>query len=445
MQSKGWSSFFLFLLGLGSATKIFFLGTIALSEIVIFFIAPCLFLRYWVRMRREGILSFIYMLTFLIAGLFASALWNHAPFTFTLKQFAVFYGFFAYFVVFYCLLHDNFKGLGWFFFGAFISGIITVWAFNPTAEVSSTGFAYVANAETEDIIHGPLFWIGKVRGVGQLPIIAAYLKTPIAYSVITPVLFVAFAMLTTVTGRAQSMCVLIGGVMMLIGRKSRRSMSKISRHFWVLMTAGAITLFCYKIVYSYAAGNGYLGDAARDKYEHQTTRGKGAISMLVAGRTEFFIALTAIVDHPLIGFGPRAEDTKGYTEKFLLKYGTDTDIAGYYYYLLRYASQGLRTQMPTHSHIMAAWVWCGLPGLLFWLWVLFAMYKHIRYCSAVIPQWYGYFALTIPSALWSIFFNPVSSRHAIPLLMVCMLFAQAIRQGRMSLPYEMEMEARKHD
>ena len=86
MRGKGWSSFLLFVLGLGSATKIFFLGTIALSELVIFFIAPFLFLRHWHRMRREGFHSFIYMLTFLIAGLFASAVWNHASFTFTLKS-----------------------------------------------------------------------------------------------------------------------------------------------------------------------------------------------------------------------------------------------------------------------------------------------------------------------------------------------------------------------
>ena len=445
MQGKGWSSFLLFLLGLGSATKIFFLGTIAFSELAIFFIAPVLLLKYWYRMKREGFLPFLYMMAFMIGGMFISAHWNHSPFTFALKLFAVFYGMFAFYIVFYVLLHDNFKGIGWFFLGSFISGIITIWAFNPTADVSTAGFVYIGNAEAESVIQGQLFWIGKVRGLGQLPIFAAYLKTPLAYSIVTPILFVAFAMLNTVTGRAQSMCVLISGVMIFIGRKSRRTMQNIGKHFWLGMIAGIIVLFTYKTVYSYAAGNGYLGEAARSKYEHQTERGKGVVSMLVAGRSGFFIALSAIVDHPIIGFGPRAPDKRGYTEKFLLKYGTDQDILGYAIASRRNAALGLVHSIPTHSHIMAAWVWCGLPGLIFFLWILYVFFRHLSHYASAVPQWYGYFAVTIPSMAWSIFFNPFVSRSALPLLMVLIFYAKAVGDGRMRLPFELEIEARKYD
>ena len=439
------SSFLLFLLGLGCATKIYFVGTIAFSELVIFFIAPLLMLKYWYRMRIEGFLPFLYMLAFMTSGLFVSSAWNHSPLPFIIKLFAVFYGMFAYYVVFYVLIHDNFKGIGWFFLGAFISGIITIWAFNPHADVSSTGFAYIGNAAAEDVIRGPLFWIGKVRGLGQLPIAAAYLKTPLTYSVVTPILFVVFAMLTTITGRAQSMCVLMSGAMILIGRKGRRSMQTIGNHVWSFMIVGMVVLLTYKMVYSYAAENGHLGEAARSKYEHQTDRGKGAISMLVSGRTEFFIALSAIVDHPIIGFGPRALDTKGYAESFLIKYGTEQDMLGYYISLQRLASLGLVRSIPTHSHIMAAWLWCGLPGLIFFLWVLYVIFKHIKHYVSVVPQWFGYFALTIPSMVWGIFFNPFVSRSALPLLMVLIFYAKAVGDGKMLLPYELEVEARKYD
>ena len=444
-KNNKYSSLLLFLLGLGSATKIFFLGTLAISELVIFFVAPILFACRFSRMRAEGFMTFLYMLAFMTCGLLASSWWNDSPMPFVVKQFAVFYGFFAYYVVFYALLRDNFNGIGWFFLGLFFSGIITIWAFNPTAQVSSSGFAFVAESEAEEIIQGPLFWIGKVRGLGQLPIFAAYLKTPLAYSIVTPILFVAFAMFTTVSGRAQSMCVLVGGAMMLLGRKSRATMQGIGRHFWTFMAAGVLVLFCYKAVYSYAAREGILGEAAQNKYLHQTDQGTGIVKMLVAGRTEFFIALTAIVDHPIIGFGPRAEDKKGYAGNFLLKYGTASDISSYYYYERNYLGRGMVASIPTHSHIMAGWVWCGLPGLVFFLWMLYTIYQHLRFYSACIPQWFGYFALTIPSMIWSIFFNPFGARYTIPLLMVCIHFARAIGRGRLQLPYEMEMEARKHD
>ena len=444
-KSTTLSSLLLFLLGLGSVTKIFFIGTISFSELVIFFVAPILLLRHWRRMRREGFVKFLYMMAFMVGGMFLSARWNHSPFAYVLKLFAVFYGMFAFYVVFYCLLHDNFKGIGWFFLGSFISGVITIWFFNPTADVSDTGFVQIANADAEMVIRGPLFWIGKVRGIGELPIIAVYLKTPLAYSVITPILFVAFALLTSSSGRAQSMCAIVGCAMMIIGTKSRKKMRNIGRHFVVFMILGIVALFAYKMVYSYAATNGYLGLDAQNKYEQQTGRGKDALSMLIAGRTEFFIALTAVMDHPIIGLGPRAEDYNGYTEKFLLKYGTDQDIIAYRYYRNIAAIHGVRMNIPTHSHIMAAWLWCGIPGLIFFVWVIYVIYQHIRRYSATIPQWYGYFAMSIPTVLWNIFFNPFGARSVLPLLMVCLFFAKAIGDGKMHLPYKLEIEARKYD
>ena len=439
------SSFLLFLLGLGSATKVFFLGTIAFSELAIFFIVPFLYLKHWGRMKAEGFLPFIYMLALLIGGMFISTCWNHTPFRFAFKLFATFYGWVAFYVVFYCLIHDNFKGIGWFFLGCFISGIITIWAFNPTADVSSSGFVYIGEADAETVIRGPLFWIGKVRGLGQLPIMAEYLKTPLAYSILTPILFTAFAMFATITGRAQSMCVLVSGIMIFIGRKSRRNMVSIGRHFWIFMVAGMVVLFTYKMVYSFMASNGYLGEGARSKYEHQTERGKGALSMLVAGRAGFFIALSAIADHPIIGFGPRASDTHGYTEKFIYKYGSEQEIIGYAISLRRNLALGLERTIPAHSHIMGAWLACGLPGLIFFLWVLYVIYRHLKRYSSAVPQWYGYFAMTIPTMVWSIFFNPFGARYSLPLFMVLLLYAKAVGDGKIRLPLELEIEARKYD
>ena len=445
MLGKGKSSFLLFLLGLGCATKVYFLGTIAFSELAIFFISPLLLLKYWDRMRQEGFLLFIYMLGFMTMGMFISAYFNHSPFPYILKLFAVFYGMFAYYVIFYILLHDNLKGIGWFFLGSFLSGIITIWAFNPTANVYASGFAYIGNAEAESVIQGPLFWIGKVRGLGQLPILAAYLKTPIVYSIITPILFVAFAMMFSVSGRAQSMCVLVSGVMIFIGRKSRRRMKIIGRNFIWFVLIGMFVLFAYKVVYSYAASNGHLGEAARTKYENQTDRGNDIVSMLVSGRTEFFIALSAIVDRPIIGFGTRAADIYGYTEKFLVEYGTEQDMKGYFLALQRNAALGLVRSIPTHSHIMSAWLWCGLPGLIFFLWVLYVMFSHLRRYASVVPQWYGYFSIAIPSMAWSVFFNPFVERTSLPLVMVLMFYAKAIGDGKMRLPIEMELEVKEHE
>lgn len=435
----------LFLLGLGCETKVFFLGTISFSELAIFPLAPFIFLKQRSVMRREGFMPFVGMLFLLWCGMFFSSLWNQTPYPFVVKLFAVYYGFFAYFVVFYKLLRQDFRGLGWFFVGSAISGVITIWAFHPVAEVSDIGFVHIGAADMEDVVAGPLFWIGKIRSFGQLPIRMNYLKTPMAYSIVAPMLFVAFALFHSVSGRAQSVCVLLSGAMMLYGRKSRTRMSAIGRQLPIFIVVCGIAVLGYKTVYSSLAEKGSLGGAAQSKYEKQTEEGKGILKLLMSGRKEFFIGFLAAADHPLIGLGPRAEDRSGYTERFLKKYGSEYDLVAYDRSRANVMNMGFKMQIPTHSHIISAWLWCGLPGLLFWLWVISHIYRHIRSFSAAVPQWYGYFALAIPSMLWDIFFNPLAGRAGFPLLMVCMMFACAVGEGRMRLPFDMEMEARTYD
>jgi hypothetical protein len=79
------------------------------------------------------------------------------------------------------------------------------------------------------------------------------------------------------------------------------------------------------------------------------------------------------------------------------------------------------------------------------VWVLYVIFRHVRHYASVVPQWYGYFALTIPSMIWSIFFNPFGARSSLPLLMVLMFFAKSIGDRKMLLPFELEIEARKYD
>ena len=64
---------------------------------------------------------------------------------------------------------------------------------------------------------------------------------------------------------------------------------------------------------------------------------------------------------------------------------------------------------------------------------------------AVIPQWFGYFAMSIPLFLWDLFFSPLVGRNILDCFFVCLFFAKGIGQGRLALPYAMEREARKYE
>ena len=65
--------------------------------------------------------------------------------------------------------------------------------------------------------------------------------------------------------------------------------------------------------------------------------------------------------------------------------------------------------------------------------------------SGAIPQWFGYFAVVIPSSLFAFFFNPYTDRFGLPMQIVCILIARAVYKKRIVLPYDIEMEARKYE
>lgn len=135
----------------------------------------------------------------------------------------------------------------------------------------------------------------------------------------------------------------------------------------------------------------------------------------------------------------------GYAERFILKYGDDDEIRFYVQRAMYLAQQGYRRMIPTHSYIMGAWVSYGVGGLVFYLWVLFLICRHIKKYTAAIPQWYGYFAMMLPYYLWNVFFSPFGNRWQFALLMACLFFSRAVGRGWMSLPYEMLQEIERHE
>ena len=444
-QSHSKYSFLLFLLGLGSCTQIYFFGCIAISELAVFLISPFLYISNYSEMRRLGFTKFLNMVLMVMVSLFVSSWYNHTAFPFVFKSFATIYSVWAYFVVYYKLLKNNLNGLKWMFIGVFISSIISIYAFNPTAQVSESGFAQIGDAEVEDIIGGQLFWLSKFKDLVHIPICGFYFNVPLIASILIPIAYLGVALATTVSGRASSIAIIISGVMIFVGRKKREKMASIGRHFFTYLILGLLVLLAIKQAYVYAAKNGYLSDKALTKYEHQSAQGEGILSLLMSGRTGFFTAIPAALSRPIVGYGPFARDEEGYAERFILKYGSEQDIAAFRMSEHRAMMMGYKKPIPTHSYIMGAWIHYGIGGLIFYVWVLFLIYQHIKKYSAAIPQWYGYFAMMLPYYLWNIFFSPFGYRWQFTLLMSCLFFARAVSNGLLQLPYSMILEVEKHE
>lgn len=167
--------------------------------------------------------------------------------------------------------------------------------------------------------------------------------------------------------------------------------------------------------YQYSALSGLLGPEMKSKYEKQIRRGEG--NLIRGGRTESEVSLIAIADSPVIGHGSWAKSSKyaAMAEQRAAQTGTT----------------GVRREdnlIPTHSHLMGAWVEAGILGCLFWAtlaWLcLGTLLKRAPRLDKVLPI--ASFALT--SLLWDIPFSPfgAQARMTVALCMglVCLLNAQ---------------------
>ena len=154
-----------------------------------------------------------------------------------------------------------------------------------------------------------------------------------------------------------------------------------------------------------------------------------------------FCGLLAALDKPIIGWGPWAIDEGGYVEEFLGKYGTSEDYQNYIR-SVHYSTPGF-TLLKCHSHITMFWVWYGIFGLIFWLYVLFVLLRYLKQDCWAVPHWFMWLACGIPAYVWNTCFNPLNDRVTPIMFVVACLVARAVRKGVNTLPFKMIEEIRK--
>lgn len=445
MKGVKHSSLWLFLIGLGSATKIYLGGAISFTEIVVFGLAPFFAIRHYGEYKRMGFLPVLIIPLLMIVGCFISCQYNNVSILAFIKCAMMYYSIFAFIVVFYWVIKNNLKGIGWFYLGVYLSQIISIFAFDPRIATDGISTELMVQLDLETQMTGVLFWYPKIIRLLYLPIQGMYFSIPIIYSIASPVIAALVAIFTSVSGRGAAALCLVSFALIAYCRKSRKRMKSIGRYFVVFVLFMGAVAMGIKSLYSYSARAGLLGVEAMNKYHAQTWGDNSFLRILIGGRTEFFIAIRAMLDHPIIGVGPYAIDKKGYSQDFILKYGTQFDIEEYQRKLRLLARKGIPELLPQHSVITQFWGCSGIMGLIFCLYYLYLVYLYFRKYVGSVPQWFGWMMIAIPSSLFTLFFNPYGDRAGFPFLITCILISRCVGRGLLLLPYDMEMEARKYD
>lgn len=191
------------------------------------------------------------------------------------------------------------------------------------------------------------------------------------------------------------LCLFVGGLSFFSGyfRDNLRNRGLLSVRFLVPVALALVAIYS---LYTHGASTGMLGEKTREKYEKQTRGGRNVVS---GGRMEYTIAIPAIMESPLLGYGSWARNLE-FVKKYIQINGMDPDS---------YDAQFLLDlgTIPTHSHILGSWAEAGVAGGVFWLLVLYmagtAFFRILS--SPDIP--YRLFCLfAIAWFAWDIVFSP---------------------------------------
>lgn len=174
--------------------------------------------------------------------------------------------------------------------------------------------------------------------------------------------------------------------------------------------------------YGWAAQAGYLGEKSKAKYETQAVLGD--LGILLGGRNESLVTVQAIMDSPLIGHGSWAKD-RYYAELRQLML-----------YKLGFVNRFIEPEndlIPTHSHLLGAWVEAGVGGALFWLAILGMIMATLRRLYASNDPIRPYLVFLMFLFVWDILFSPFGAQRRLTdgFLLVAMLYG--LRTSTMDL------------
>nr|WP_296778788.1 hypothetical protein [Rhodococcus sp. (in: high G+C Gram-positive bacteria)] len=151
----------------------------------------------------------------------------------------------------------------------------------------------------------------------------------------------------------------------------------------------------------FAAKDGILGQSLQEKILSQSN---GSVPMLLAGRTEPPLSLTAIAHRPWLGWGTAdniAHTVYTQAQHVAMNFGFDRSFPFEYAWKLPNGAISL------HSILLGSWAEAGILAALLPLWLLWASYRLI-FVSEAAGHWTPVLMYLGMQAVWDILFSPWS-------------------------------------
>lgn len=165
---------------------------------------------------------------------------------------------------------------------------------------------------------------------------------------------------------------------------------------------------------------GVISEAAQEKNEAQSQSGQG---LLLGGRPEILVSTRAVMDSPILGHGSWAKDYK----YFEMLYDIEGTTLNGSLDSMEASGSGL---IPTHSHVMGAWVQAGILGAVFWVYMFWLVLKSLIKVSLLRPNLAPVYAFLLIGFLWDIWFSPFASTRRITEAMLIVVILDVLESSR---------------
>lgn len=383
MNKNQLKNIFAFIVGCLAFLQFRIMGTFALGEIVALASTP--FIAFGKFRENKNARQFVYMAFVWLLGVILADIWNGTPMEDRLKGMFNVVFLISLVPFIYWLFYDNPKRWLIYYMGYSIS-VLYNYYFQRTYDSDYDRMVWGVYAYYPLAIWGAgwLYYIGRKK----LSYILIFLFG----------LWSLFNMSRNIFLN-QSLAIVILIFINIVSKNSDANTFNrlFSRRFIQLSAMLVVGLFLVSYSYESMAQNGTLGEGAKKKYLIQKRSEIG----LASGRGDFLVSLYMIQKKPVFGYGSYAKDK----DKIAYKY---RQARGMNLYHEKYEKTNL---IPGHSYILGAWVYAGILGFSFFVFVLIKLWNFFK-SGAVLyePKMAGIIVYVLALYIWNILFSPFSDR-----------------------------------
>jgi hypothetical protein len=393
-----------FLLGLGSSLYVELNGYIAVSELVAVLLGPLALLRVY---RGGGSRTIKLVCSLGLLWLLSAAcsdLVNETQLALAIKGLSKVGLIVLQIALAYKLLQSDIERVRWYFVGAAISSVLSIYILKP---------GYIAGFENAyDVELTKSFEMQWIAVVANFTIAAWFFYgKPYPRETAAAVILVGLSAMiggSRAAGATLSLAGISYFIVKIASTVKGSSAAQWSTRQVILFTSLLVLSGIVYTGYKIAAFSGLLGDQAKEKYEVQSS---ARLGLVFGGRTDFIAGVLAIQDQPIMGHGTWAPDVAGYRYQA-------ARIAGVPFVE---AEDGSIGRLNGHSNILEAWSENGILAVPFWLYLLYLIAKCFSTAIYSCPTIVGPILYLLYARLWDFFFSPIAARTTLAVAYVLFL------------------------